>query len=476
MNKLKLLAVILGAVLLQACKHPLAIVGEGDIIDVNNSDYGCTLEQSQAGDAACTDNEVTGDYHVNFRAEPRLGWRFVQWEGPCAQTSEYRHCRIDVTADWVSWWEEVASGFEIPASTAVFEEVGPLPAYNFSEVDNRLQTFIDNNEVLEGISLILVDRDYETIHETALGDHPANIITLLSSISKLATVSLLWAIDEDDSIDFDLDAAISRYLPWEGVYGDRTTAQLLSNTSGIPGIVSRASGVYGVHECQYDPDFDFEECIKLIYSTELPGTQDAGTVFDYGGSQWQLTAAVGVQVTNSDWNQAFDRYIAEPCGLEVYKYGNMSLQDKYEFTGDPDSLAGTDNPQPGGGAMSSMQDMTKLLLMQLRGGLCGDKRVLSTEAVISMQANRIEGLINQFFPGRAYGMGWWGREALPNVIYDTSTYGGMAWIDNQRMIGGFITVDDYSSVATTDTWSLVFEEIIPLVQQLVDDARLAASQ
>ncbi len=30
--------------ILQACKHPLGIVGDGDIVDLNGGPYGCTLE------------------------------------------------------------------------------------------------------------------------------------------------------------------------------------------------------------------------------------------------------------------------------------------------------------------------------------------------------------------------------------------------------------------------------------------------
>jgi CubicO group peptidase (beta-lactamase class C family) len=284
----------------------------------------------------------------------------------------------------------------------------PLPVYDFSEVDARLQKFINDSNKTEGISVTIVDRDQGTVHDAALGDHEPNIVTLLASVSKFASATLLMAIHEDESANFDIDAPISNHLPWEGVYGDRTTTQLLSNTSGIPGIFSR--DVYGVHNCQYDPDADAENCDKLIYSTELPGSQPPGTAFDYAGSQWHLSRAVAVEVTNSDWNQALERYIAEPCDLEVYKFGNMVDQSKYEFTGHPDSLAGIGNPHPGGGAMSSMRDMARLLLLHIRDGMCGDHRVLSPDAVMFMQVNRIEGLINPLFPEPSYGMGWWGRE------------------------------------------------------------------
>jgi hypothetical protein len=74
-------------------------------------------------------------------------------------------------------------------------------------------------------------------------------------------------------------------------------------------------------------------------------------------------------------------------------------------------------------------------------------------------------------------MGWWGREALPNVIYDTGLFGAIAWIDTTRMIGGFVAVEDYAlEGGFAQSWTLVLNETIPLVGELVDDARAAVDQ
>jgi YD repeat-containing protein len=108
---------------LQACKHPLAIVGEGDIVDANNSGHGCTLEQFQAQDTACTENEVSGDYIVNYKAVPRSNWRFVRWEGPCSPQSDFQHCSFNISEAGVAWWEEMYPESEIPPSTAVFAPI-----------------------------------------------------------------------------------------------------------------------------------------------------------------------------------------------------------------------------------------------------------------------------------------------------------------------------------------------------------------
>jgi hypothetical protein len=74
-------------------------------------------------------------------------------------------------------------------------------------------------------------------------------------------------------------------------------------------------------------------------------------------------------------------------------------------------------------------------------------------------------------------MGWWGREDLPpNVLYDPGSYGSVAWLDTQRMVGGFIAIDDYSKATYSDSQNLTLYEIIPLVGQIVDEARREVGQ
>jgi hypothetical protein len=116
-------SLMLATVTLQGCKHPLAIVGEGDIVDANNSGRGCTLEQFRAKDAACTENQVSGGYSVNYMAVPRPGWRFVRWEGPCSGQSQFQHCSFDLSAEEVTRWDKTYPDVAILPSTAVFQPV-----------------------------------------------------------------------------------------------------------------------------------------------------------------------------------------------------------------------------------------------------------------------------------------------------------------------------------------------------------------
>jgi len=112
---------------LQACKHPLAIEGEGDIVDLNGGTFGCTLEQFQSGHTACTDNNVTSEYDVNYQAIPRPGWKFVGWEGDCGHQSKPPYCRFEAGSSSVDYWDSNFADIEIPALTAVFEPVDTRP-------------------------------------------------------------------------------------------------------------------------------------------------------------------------------------------------------------------------------------------------------------------------------------------------------------------------------------------------------------
>ncbi len=111
--------------LIIACRHPLAIVGEGDIVDLNGGSFGCTLEEFSAGAMNCIDNDVSGDYYVNYAGVPREGWEFSHWDGSCGHLSEALNCRFDVTELFVDYWDENFSEVVAPTLTAVFVQAEP---------------------------------------------------------------------------------------------------------------------------------------------------------------------------------------------------------------------------------------------------------------------------------------------------------------------------------------------------------------
>ena len=138
---------------------------------------------------------------------------------------------------------------------------------NFSNVDDSFQAFIDNDPVFDGISYVLVNSE-DVMHTALFGDHTEETVVLLASTSKVPAVMTILALEDDPSIEFSISASVSTYLAYDGSYADRTVEQMVSNTSGIPGL--RLLPGYGSgtgptledfnHLCQFGSQafFDFE--------------------------------------------------------------------------------------------------------------------------------------------------------------------------------------------------------------------------
>ena len=147
------------------------------------------------------------------------------------------------------------------------------PKPDFTEVDETFQTFIDESIVFDGISYVVVDAT-GTLHTATFGDHTADTVVMLASTSKVPAVMTLMALEEDPGSSFSMSQPIGEVLPFDGVYADRTPAQLVSNTSGIPGL--RQLGLYGPHLCQFSfENHRFEACGQILLSVPLPDSHEA---------------------------------------------------------------------------------------------------------------------------------------------------------------------------------------------------------
>jgi len=334
---------------------------------------------------------------------------------------------------------------------------------DFGEVDAAFQSFIDESIVFDGISYVVVDAA-GTLHTGTFGDHTEDTVVMLASTSKVPAVMTLMALEEDPASTFSMSQPIGEVLPFNGVYADRTPAQLVSNTSGIPGL--RQLGLYGPHLCQFsfEESIEFEACGQILLSVPLPDSHDAGSIFDYGGSQWQLAGVTAAVSANATWNQLVDQYLATPCELEVFTFGNM-WENLFLWDGTPDSLLGQSNPNIEGGAITNLADYAKLLQVHLNGGYCGETQVLSEAALAEMRVDRGGVVAEDAVP---YGMGWWIDTDNPGVYDDPGAFGSVSFLDIERGFGGYVAVDDYTRIDADAPARLVRRDIIPLLQSAFD--------
>ena len=60
----------------------------------------------------------------------------------------------------------------------------PFPQADYSAVDAAFQTFIDDSDIFDGISYVLVDED-GVAHQKVFGDHTTDLITMLASTREI---------------------------------------------------------------------------------------------------------------------------------------------------------------------------------------------------------------------------------------------------------------------------------------------------
>jgi CubicO group peptidase (beta-lactamase class C family) len=356
---------------------------------------------------------------------------------------------------------------------------------DFSRFDDALEAAIakynagaaDTAQIL-GASAVVVHEKLGTVHTHGYGAYDADRLYLIASSSKILSVGVLMRLADQGKLD--IDQPIGTYLKdWgdsDSKAMDITAAQLLSNSSGLPSLsevsaaASDTTSPYYSNLCQYTEAGTLQDCGKVLYATDPPRKPD--TMFAYGGSQWQLAGALAEHVSGSSWADLIADAYVKPCGVPSLGYTNQfgKAGTGYPafFMGDAANLPVTDNPSIEGGAYVSAPDYGKLLLMHLRGGKCDDTRVLSEDAVLRMQRNRIgdyggtTGDANE--PG--YGLGFWVNEQT-KVIVDPGAYGAYPVLDLARRYGALIAIE-----VTSDVGVQLGLATKPSLDAIFDDAKL----
>lgn len=101
------------------------------------------------------------------------------------------------------------------------------------------------------------------------------------------------------------------------------------------------------------------------------------------------------------------------------------------------------NPRAAGGGAIAAPDDLKLLQMHLRGGICGEIRVITTSSVEVMQCDQTDGAILEVSPyrgGRRYGLSWWlsPEGQIADEVSDLGALGSTPWLDRDHQFGEFL--------------------------------------
>ena len=343
---------------------------------------------------------------------------------------------------------------------ATFDVLPPYPSpaamygFDFREAEAALDAIVDRgppfNNRLNGGGLVVVHPDYGIVHESYRGEITPDRVSLLASTSKVISAGVLMHLQDEGLLD--IDRPISDYVPWGRHLPGVTTAQLLSNSSGLPGL---AEG-YLFNPCNLLAGVKIEDCAELTAKNPLDdflsGPPDRK--YRYGGPQWQIAGAVAEAVSGKTWNQLVEEIYTDPCDLDVLGYsqpflgaaplylsGLAGLPYPGGFDGIVSRLPITDNPLIEGGGYTTPRDYAKLLLMFLDDGICGPTRVLSASAIDTMMEDRIGAVYGGTVSStEGYGLGWRVDQATGDVR-DPGLFGAEAWIDQDDNFAGYFVIE-----------------------------------
>ena len=320
----------------------------------------------------------------------------------------------------------------------------PTRSYDFSTVDLIVEQFVAER-ALTGAGLVVVDRNDGIVHEQYWGGFGPERVSLIASASKMIVAGVLMRLDDQGVLD--VDAPVAEAVEWGAGNPDITPAQLVSNSSGLVGLLPTPG--YAPYVCQFLPQGDLQSCATSIFTTidDDDDISDPDTEFRYGGGQWQVAGALAEAVSGRSWAELIDDTYVRTCGVDSLgfnnhwtQFGSIGFTYPAEFDGDPQVLADTVNPNMEGGAYITAPDYAQLLLMHLRDGRCGDVQVLSTDALAQMHADRIGNVYGESVDGSGYGMGWW-IDRDSGRLTDPGAYGTVPWLDLGNGHGAYLVVE-----------------------------------
>ncbi len=338
-------------------------------------------------------------------------------------------------------------------STSGTVEVTPR---SFNQVSETIENFVDRNQ-LNGAGFVVVDRDRGVVYHNHWGEFSADRISLIASTSKVISAGVLVHLHDEGLLD--LEAPIGDVIDYAGPLSSITAVQLLSGSSGIPGLRPDDP----LYICMFLPSSSLQACAAegLSVAAADPRTVAPDTQFRYGGIQLQVAGAVAEVASGKRWADLINEIYAKPCDISSLGYTNpwiplQALSGDYpNWSGDVSLLPATDNPHIGGGGYITTGDYGKLLSMHLNDGKCGDREVLSPDGVKLMQQNR-SGEVYGSPVG--YGLGWWTQgisrygESTDQVpqstvrLTDPGLYGSTAWLQPDDGFGAYLVVESTGSV------------------------------
>ena len=243
---------------------------------------------------------------------------------------------------------------------------------------------------------------------------------ILASASKSFTALAIMQLVESGRID--LDAPVRRYLPAFRVADEAASARitvrhLLHHTSGLP-----EDSAFGPMLSNDVSDDALSDRVRALEDVHL--SNGVGAVFEYTDANYDVLGLVVQTISGQSYESYITEHIFAPLDMR-HSYTDQSDARRNGLATGHRSWFGYPRPfeapysraaMPSSYLISSAEDITHFLRMQLNGGRYEDRSVLSPEGIAAMHAPAIRQGTRDIF----YGMGWETRSVggVPVVRHD----------------------------------------------------------
>lgn len=284
--------------------------------------------------------------------------------------------------------------------------------YNFAELDKKLQQY---QSQLGGNVVTLIYKDGKIIYNKSLGDFNANTQAPIASCSKWLTAALVMTFVDEGKLS--LDDYVSKYLPIFTTYGKGyiTIRQCLSHLTGIQGDKPLA-GIIKMSR------YNSLEDEVIAFASKYEIDVNPGEEFWYSTIGLNIAGRVLEVISKKSFDRLMQDRIFRPLGMKNSTFASEKAVN------------------PSGGAKSTAGDYMNFLAMILNKGILNGKKILSEQAVETMQQSQTKGIKIKYTPavaeGSTYALGEWVLETDANgkstCVASPGLFGTWPFVDNKR--------------------------------------------
>jgi CubicO group peptidase (beta-lactamase class C family) len=353
-------------------------------------------------------------------------------------------------------------GFVAFAALCAMHSISAKAGCDFGAVDQRVQALLAQDGLSD--AAVLIGSAQGIVYKKFYGSYDDTTVIPIASASKLLSgIRVMQLVDQGVlSLDAPLiDTLDGPDYPWSADAAPITLRQMFSHTAGygddhdnpdvFNGLITLAQSVQRIAS-----DYN-----NLAPQNFLP----AGSQFAYGSVSMQIGGQVVQLRSGMDWEQGWQQAIGAPLCSASIDWQGLTLDKSHRTLNYPIAA----------GAESTLDDYARVLAMLAGGGVGNGTRILSADALATLDHSQTGSATLGYAPPGAggstqYGIGAWIEPAstatATPTISSIGAYGFAPWVDFSNGTYGIVMVYDRSTLPLHDPSANSHDAIVDIIAQV----------